>query len=58
MNNCTMCFGKGFNIRTRLVTDYAMGLALGGALGVGMIPQYRSESYQERCVPCNGSGKR
>ena len=59
MKNCNMCYGKGYNMKTRMVQDYAMGLALGTAIfGGGMFPRYRSESYQERCIHCNGSGKR
>lgn len=57
-NTCYTCYGKGTVPRTRMVQDFCMGLALGGALGFGYMPQYKTEHYNETCISCNGSGKR
>lgn len=57
-NTCYHCHGKGTMQRTRMVQDFTMSLALGTALGIGFMPQYKTEYYTETCITCNGSGKR
>lgn len=57
-NTCYTCYGKGTLQRTRIVQDFTMSLAMGTALGIGFMPQYKTEYYTEMCTTCCGRGKR
>lgn len=57
-NTCYTCCGVGTMQRTRTVQDFVMSFTLGSALGVGFLPQYKTEYYTETCITCRGSGKR
>lgn len=55
---CHLCNGTGQCQKTRQVLDLAMGLALGTATGIGIMPTYKTEYYQETCYSCGGKGKK
>lgn len=54
---CTVCSGRGYTAQTRIVPDYAMGAALGSALGMGYFPSTKTEFYNQSCLRCYGTGK-
>lgn len=57
MKPCTHCGGRGKKrvAKTRTVTDFAMGAAMGAALGMGFFPSTKTETYyvDETCTWCN-----
>lgn len=55
---CSYCSGTGRRLETHTETDFAMGIALGTALGGGFFPSTKTVSEYVNCSMCHGSGKR
>jgi len=51
---CSRCGGSGEITETHMEQDFAMGVALGAALGMGIFPSFHEVRAQVTCPQCHG----